>query len=143
MHALILFLAIIGLLVILIVGWLGLTFRRALKDSYAAMDEDYAIREEADWIGQTGLDEATERELAHYLRREFGERLSRDPDALKANDLRYLGQFAEAEGAVHYWQVPTSDNEPCYAYVIEGEQGHMGWGGRVPPQQDVDAGVRG
>lgn len=128
----VLFLAILVVCAVLLVK-AKRHFQQALRDSHHAMRIDYAIQEEADWFGKTGLDESTERELAHYLRREFGERLSINDDALKASDLVYLGKFAEVDGQIHYWQIPSADNELTYAYVIEGEHGYMAWGDRSPP----------
>jgi hypothetical protein len=105
---------------------------------------DYAQRREAeartievaDWMGRTGLDEATERELPRYLRREFGEFLG-DPKGLKANDLQYLGVHADANGRAHFWRIPTRGGEASFAYIDIDDQGRaqsLGWGGRSPPK---------
>jgi hypothetical protein len=95
-----------------------------------------ATLESADWIGRTGLDEATERELPRYLRREFGEFID-EPDALRASDLQYLGVFADDRGAAHFWQVPSKAAQEAYfAYVEVDAKGRptlLGWGDRAPP----------
>jgi hypothetical protein len=91
--------------------------------------------EVADWMGQTGLDEGTERELPRYLRREFGEFLD-DPAGLKANDLHYLGIHGDAHGRAHFWRVPSRGGEPSFAYVDISDHGEalsLGWGDRSPP----------
>lgn len=94
------------------------------------------IREEADWFGQTGLPEDLERELPRYLRREFGETLL-DPQGLRANDLRYCGMQVEADGHVHYWEVPQRAADLTWAYVIVQADGLqvLGWGNRTPPER--------
>lgn len=96
--------------------------------------EEHAI-EVADWIGRTGLDEGTERELPRYLRREFGEFLD-DPEGLKANDLSYLGILTDARGRAHFWRIPSRRGEVSFAYVDisdEGDALSLGWGDRSPP----------
>lgn len=101
-----------------------------LDESYRA---EQTVIEAADWFGRTGLSEADERELPKYLRREFGELLLEE-GSLKASDLRYLGAFDEYEATVHYWQVPSSDGEPTYAYIeVRPGMTMMGWGNRRPP----------
>ena len=97
--------------------------------------------EAADWIGRTGLDEATERELPRYLRREFGEFMD-DPDGLKASDLEYIGIFTDERGPAHFWKVPSKTaQEPYFAYVDIDQQGQptfMGWGDRtLPPPESA------
>lgn len=131
-------LAVIGALTIVLVLWATWRFRSELNHQHQVIRDDYQIVENADWFGKTGLDEATERELPHYLRREFGERLSRDTDALKANDLHYLGKFNENDQIAHYWEIPSKNKqEPTYyAYVMADNQNHatsMGWGDKNPP----------
>lgn len=93
----------------------------------------------ADWFGRTGLDDATERELPRYLRREFGEFLD-DPEGLKANDLQYLGVLSDERGRAHFWRISSrpSGAAPSHAYIAIDEQGQdltYGWGDRDPPTQ--------
>ena len=119
-------------------------FGQRVKSQAAAAHAEYAGRraveeetlEPAEWIGRTGLDEATERELPRYLRREFGEFLD-DPEGLKANDLQYMGLFRDERGPAHFWKVPSkAAQEPCFAYVEVDEAGQatcLGWGDRTPP----------
>ena len=101
-------------------------------------EREEGTREDADWFGTTGLDDATERELPRYLRREFGE-LMDDDGALQARDLRYLGRYDEADGPTHYWRIPGRDDKPLYAYVILmlGTT-CTGWSGREPPDRAPD-----
>ena len=109
-------------------------YRQAVSEARARMDDDDAVREEADWFGTTGLSEEDEREIPRYLRREFGESLSEDPNALKAADLLYLGAFDEHDGRVRYWGIPSSSTKQVYAYVIQQADSLMtGWGNREPP----------
>lgn len=96
--------------------------------------EEHTV-EIADWMGRTGLDEATERELPRYLRREFGE-FQGDPEGLKANDLHYLGIHADERGRAHFWRIPSRGGEVSFAYVDVSEHGEalcLGWGDRSPP----------
>ncbi len=109
------------------------TLANAMAQYQRKRDSEQATLEVAPWIGQTGLDEATERELPRYLRRELGEFL--DDGGLKASDLQYLGLFQEAGGAVHYWQMPHQDSEPVFAYVEVDHAGTakcLGWGDKAP-----------
>lgn len=97
-----------------------------------------ATLEIADWIGHTGLDEAAERELPRYLRREWGEMLG-EPGALTASDLQYLGRFATRRALAHFWRVParSAGGKPSFAYVeIDGQGRPMqyGWSDRAPPR---------
>lgn len=88
----------------------------------------------ADWIGTTGLDEGTERELPRYLRRELGEFLD-DPQGLKAADLHYLGIHRDERGAAHFWRMPARGNETSFAYIEIDDSGNpssYGWGDRQP-----------
>ncbi|MCC6929480.1 MAG: hypothetical protein IT359_10865 [Gemmatimonadaceae bacterium] len=124
-------------------------FARSVRKDVAAAHGQYLSRrqleeatvEEASWFGRTGLDEATERELPRYLRREFGEFLD-DPDGLKADDLQYLGVLTNDRGAAHFWKVPSKgQREPYFAYVEidrEGNATSLGWGDRTPsPRSDA------
>lgn len=138
MNILIKLLAAIGLIAIILTALGFWKFNSLLKESHQAIQDDYKIKETADWFGKTGLDEETERELPHYLRREFGERLSTDPNALKANHLRYLGVFDEGGHTVHYWAIPSKNDQeaPYFAYVdidLQNNQSSMGWGDKAPP----------
>lgn len=100
----------------------------------ASYDAEESVREEADWIGTTGLNEDIERELPKYLRREFGEQLL-DEASLKAKDLTYCGVFEEAGSGIHYWNLQKNDGTPTYAYVEVQPSGatSTGWGSREPP----------
>lgn len=101
-----------------------------LDRSYRAEE---SVVEEADWFGTTGLSEEDERELPKYLRREFGELLLEE-GSLQASNLKYIGAFEEHDALVHYWVVPSSDGEPCYAYIeVTPTQTCTGWGNREPP----------
>ena len=96
---------------------------------------EHEVPEEADWFGTTGLDEATERELPRYLRRELGEYLD-DPEGLKAADLKYLGVLTDERGAAHFWAMPARHGEQSFAYVdvdASGVAASMGWGDRMAP----------
>ena len=106
-------------------------FRARVREFREMREREEAVREEADWIGQTGLPEEVERQLPHYLRLEFGESLF-DDDGLKAADLSYLGQYSQSDGSYHYWYVPSNDEDAWYAYVRDSDY-LMGWGDREPP----------
>jgi len=95
---------------------------------------EHEVPEKADWFGTTGLDDATERELPRYLRRELGEYLD-DPAALKASDLKYLGVLTDERGPAHFWAMPERHGERSFAYVDIDADGvaSMGWGDRVAP----------
>ena len=55
-----------------------------------------------------------EEKIVRYLQLEFGEDED-DTEALRASDLRYLGE-AELDGVVtQFWSFPC--NEPCWATV--------------------------
>ncbi len=100
------------------------------------VEED--TREQADWIGQTGLDEDTERELPRYLRRELGEFLE-DSHGLRAADLQYQGVHQDERGPAHFWKMPGRGGEISFAYVEIDSQGKptcLGWGDRwLPPER--------
>ncbi len=82
-------------------------FRQAVAEARQRSQREEALQEVAAWFGQTGLDEEDERELPRYLRREYGEDIFSDPNALKAADLVYLGKVMASDGSeCHYWQVP-------------------------------------
>ena len=110
-----------------------------IERSYKAEE---TVVESADWFGKTGLPEDVERELPKYMRREAGELLLED-GSLKAEDLTYIGAFAEPDATVHYWSVPSSSGgEPTFAYVeVNGGNTCTGWGGREPPGSGSKAGV--
>jgi len=97
-------------------------------------DQEQDTVEEADWFGKTGLDDATERELPRYLRRELGEYLD-EPGCLTAADLRYLGIHTDARGSAHFWSMPARHNEQSFAYAQLGDNGEvvcLGWGDWQP-----------
>jgi len=108
-------------------------YNQAISEYERKRNEEDATLEVAPWIGTTGLDEAIERELPQYLRREFGEFL--EDGGLKASDLEYLGKFSEPPLQVHYWRIPRSDDELSFAYVEVDESGKvlvLGWGDKEP-----------
>lgn len=129
-------LALIGLAAVLALFWLRFKFRGAMKEKLEQMREEEKVLETADWIGRTGLDEETERELSRYLRRELGESLF-DEGALKAGDLRYVGAFDEEGSKAHYWHMPYGKEERVFAYCDVSPDGEtcLGWGNREPPRQ--------
>lgn len=119
---------------------LGLDFDAAVNEyqehvehAEAARAAEQIAREEATWLGNTGLPEELERELPRYLRREFGE-LYGDEGSLKASDLEYLGAFPENDLSVHYWRIPGSNGD-SYAYIEIGPSGESftGYGDKWPP----------
>jgi hypothetical protein len=140
--------ALIVILAILLILWLGrrVLFRfivrriaahpalvQSMSEYQRKRSAEEAAVEEAPWIGRTGLDEATERELPRYLRREFGEFL--EDGGLKAADLKYLGLFKGPDGAAHFWQIPSRGGETAYAYVDVDGNGSalcLGWGDKGP-----------
>ncbi len=111
-------------------------YKKAVEEQLQRMEAEYKVKEEADWFGKTGLDEETERELPHYLRRELGESLF-DEGSLKANDLVYIGVYELIDGSKeHYWRIPWK-NEEVYARIVIGIDGSnlMDWGNRKPPNE--------
>ncbi|MDR0770015.1 MAG: hypothetical protein LBE75_02275 [Burkholderiales bacterium] len=108
-------------------------YKQAVSEYERKRNLEEATLEAAPWIGVTGLSEAIERELPRYLRREFGEFL--EDGGLKASDLVYLGKFLEPPHQVHYWRIPSSNNEPIFAYVMLDENGDvlaLNWGNEEP-----------
>ncbi len=132
-------LAVAGAVVVFGLLWLILGARRYAREHTAKVEAEQKAIEAADWIGTTGLDEATERELPRYLRRERGESLF-DEGSLKAGDLSYVGAFPEDAGRVHYWRVPGDGETSIFAYVTAAPDGgwSMGWGDREPPALAAD-----
>jgi len=139
-------LTVLAAVMIIAAAGLGLLFRSAqhetlaspeyqekMADLNASHEREHVVIEQAPWIGTTGLDEETERELPKYLRREFGESLIEE-GSLKAADLTYLGRFPAAHGFTHFWRVPSSEPD-VFAYVEEHADGPglMAWGNRKPP----------
>lgn len=115
-------------------------FLRVFLERLAVRQAERSVAEEAGWIGQTGLDEATERELPRYLRRELGEFLD-DPGGLRAADLHYVGVFTDARGTAHFWQMPERGGEHSHAYVEIDAGGHpigLGWGDWTPSMNYKD-----
>ena len=108
-------------------------FRKLVVKEEARQLKEYEFVEEASWFGTTGLDEDTEREVAHYVRREFGESVF-DEDGLKASDLEYLGVFETDQGPTHFWKIPASDdNVFAYAEPYDHDTYCLGLGDRTPP----------
>ena len=111
-------------------------YKESFEDRLALMKKEEAVREEAEWIGKTGLSEELERELPRYLRREFGQSLF-DVDSIEAADLTYLGQFLEGGKTVYYWRVPHKQKSVTYfAYIEVSLAGDTvtGWGVKSPPR---------
>lgn len=116
-------------------------YKAALAEEQRRALREQALQEEAPWFGQTGLDEADERELPRYLRREYGEDIFSDPNALKAADLRYLGKTCTEDGSeCHYWQVPG--HEISYATLTRNSDGTLcfGCGLEAAPKTLTDTG---
>jgi hypothetical protein len=111
------------------IPWAAWNARRMLS----RMQVEDEIVEGAPWIGRTGLDESTERELPRYLRREFGESLS-DPDSLKASDLVYLGYEEEGEDRIYWWRIPERKFANRFASIVCSADGRTvtGWGDSSP-----------
>jgi hypothetical protein len=110
-------------------------FKAAVPQVQQRRADELQIQEEADWFGRTGLDDATERELPRYLRRELGEFLD-DPEGLKASDLVYLGLFKLRKGQMHFWRIPGRTHGDSFAYIELSRDGSptlFGWGDREPP----------
>lgn len=133
------------LLGVVVAFWLGrlalrMAFNAAVMRSpnTARRTAELEAIEVADWFGSTGLDDATERELPRYLRRELGEYLD-DPNGLKASDLRYLGIQTDARGTAHFWAMPERRGEQCHAYAHLGSDHEvlsLGWGDWRAPKVD-------
>jgi hypothetical protein len=111
-------------------------YRKAVEEQRALMEKEKQVKEDAEWIGQTGLPEDLERELPRYLRRELGESLF-DEGSLKAADLTYVGSFPEGDSTVHYWRVPYRQGLDVYAYieVFRNGDSFTEWGNRKPPSE--------
>lgn len=109
-------------------------YKKAVDDRLALMEKEEEVREEAGWIGKTGLSEDLERELPRYLRRELGQSLF-DSGSIKAGDLAYVGRFLEGGKTIHYWRVPYNRTSDVYAYVELSPSGDslIGWGDKKPP----------
>ena len=134
---------VLVLSVFAVIGALVVQFTRSVRPEIAAESALYAkrraaegaTREEAPWFGETGLDDDTERELPHYLRREFGEFLD-DSSGLRARDLEYVGVHRDDVGAAHFWRIRrASAGEPTFAYIEIDSVGRpvsYGWGSRSP-----------
>lgn len=112
-------------------------FKSRLAEAQRKMAEEYSFVESAAWFGTTGLDEATERELPHYLRRELGESVY-DSKSLKADDLKYLGIFETSAGLSHFWKFPEGNGEELFAYAEPFESQYcLGWGDKIPPVKNT------
>jgi hypothetical protein len=134
-------LSAIFLLLVVALWQFGRQWKKAYAEGAAEIDRKYEIEqntvEVASWFGKTGLEEADERELPRYLRREFGE-VAADEGALQAADLTYLGVQADEHGSAHFWSIPGRHDGPAYAYVEINENGnamYFGWGDREPPRK--------
>lgn len=109
-------------------------YKRRVDEIHTKMMKEYEVVEEASWFGKTGLDEATERELPHYIRREYGESVF-DEDSLRADELEYLGVYETDAGPTRFWKIPTSDARPVYAYAMPYEDSVcLGLGDKSPPK---------
>ncbi len=110
-------------------------FKKSVEEQQNRIEDEYNIKEVAEWFGKTGLGEEIERELPHYLRRELGESLF-NTGSLKASDLVYIGSFKVMSGGEdHFWRFPWKDDE-FYAKVEVGIDGStiIGWGSEKPPK---------
>lgn len=108
-------------------------YQQAASEHDRKRKAEEGTRELAPWMGNTGLDEDTERELPRYLRRELGEFL--EDGGLKAEDMVYVGKFQEDPAQVHYWRIPYGDEQRVFAYVEVDKHGSvaaLGWGDKEP-----------
>ncbi len=117
-------------------------FRREYRTKQEQLQAEALVREEAPWLGQTGLTDEQERSMPRYVRMELGQSLQ-DANAVKAQDLQYIGSFPEPDGTVYYWRIPDkaqahgdTHSGPAYAYIRKGTDGifYTDWGNRTPPQ---------
>lgn len=141
---------LIVLSAVAVLGVLVLRFTNSVKREVAIGTARYAqrraaeaaTREEAPWFGKTGLADDEERELPHYLRREFGEFMD-DETGLKARDLDYLGVQTDSVGPAHFWRIQrASADGPTFAYIDIDSAGRLvsyGWGNRTPPRDTSGA----
>lgn len=118
-------------------------FRREYRSKQEQLRNEAAIQESAPWLGTTGLTDAQERSLPRYVRMELGQSLQ-DAHAVQAQDLAYVGHFAETDGTVYYWRIPDkaqahgdTHSNPAYAYIRKDSNGivYTDWGNRAPPQR--------
>ena len=116
-------------------------FRREYRTKQEQLQNESAAQESAAWLGTTGLTDAQERNLPRYVRMELGQSL-KDSNAVQAQDLDYVGHFAEPDGTVYYWRIPDRANAhgdthtgPAYAYIRKDSNGvfYTDWGNRTPP----------
>ncbi len=134
----ILLVSVVAVVIIVLVKWLPRWFfsRIAANPEYLRKRQiEEHTQEQANWMGQTGLDEDTERELPRYLRRELGEFLE-DPHGLRAADLDYKGIHQDERGPAHFWQMPERAGERSFAYVeidSHGKPTCLGWSDRTLP----------
>ena len=105
------------------------------------MQTEAQQQESAPWFGTTGLSTEQEQRLPRYVRMELNQKLEQ-ADAVKAQDLQFIGRFNEADGTVYYWQLPPNEvsKKPAtrgsarYAYLRQAQNGnYLDWGNRLPP----------
>ncbi|MGE8493994.1 hypothetical protein [Comamonas sp.] len=116
-------------------------FRREYRSKQEQLQTEAEVQESAPWLGSTGLTEAQERSVPRYVRMELGQSLA-SADPVRAEDLQYIGQFAELDGTVYYWRIPDKAHAhgdthagPAYVYIREDAAGvfYTDWGNRTPP----------
>ncbi len=116
-------------------------FRREYRTKQEQLQTEAEVQEKAPWLGSTGLTEAQERSVPRYVRMELGQSLS-SADPVRAEDLQYMGHFAEMDGTVYYWRIPDKAHAhgdthagPAYVYIRKDTAGvfYTDWGNRTPP----------
>ncbi|MEJ5125074.1 hypothetical protein WH367_03375 [Comamonas sp. MYb21] len=116
-------------------------FRREYRTKQEQLQNEAEVQESAPWLGSTCLSDAQERSVPRYVRMELGQSLA-SADPLRAEDLQYVGQFAELDGIVYYWRIPDKAHAhgdthagPAYVYIRKDAAGvfYTDWGNRTPP----------
>ncbi|MEJ5028503.1 hypothetical protein [Comamonas sp. MYb69] len=116
-------------------------FRREYRTKQEQLQTEAEVQESAPWLGSTGLSDAQERSVPRYVRMELGQSLA-SADPVRAEDLQYVGQFAELDGIVYYWRIPDKAHAhgdthagPAYVYIRKDAAGvfYTDWGNRTPP----------
>ncbi|WP_312461651.1 hypothetical protein [Comamonas sp.] len=116
-------------------------FRREYRTKQEQLQTEAEVQENAPWLGSTGLTEAQERSVPRYVRMELGQSLA-SADPVLAEDLQYIGHFAELDGTVYYWRIPDKAHAhgdthagPAYVYIRKDTAGvfYTDWGNRTPP----------
>ncbi|GAB2816004.1 hypothetical protein GCM10027276_16190 [Comamonas piscis] len=116
-------------------------FRREYRTKQEQLQVESEVQETAPWLGSTGLSDAQERAVPRYVRMELGQSLG-SADPVRAEDLQYIGQFAELDGTVYYWRIPEKAHAhgdthrgAAYVYIRKDAGGvfYTDWGNRTPP----------